>query len=100
MYILRSSMWDKVDKEGKEKLEFKKEDDGEFWMSYEDWLKNFDICEICNLTPDSINDISEKDFENFRLLSNIFSLWQCQMFHGEWVKGFSAGGRVQTNQGS
>lgn len=68
-------------------------------MSYEDWLRNFDNCQICNLTPDTINDISEKDWQNSRLLSNIFSMWQCQMFHGKWIKGVSSGGTGQYNQG-
>lgn len=63
-----------VDKNTKEKLELKIENDGEFWMSFEDWLRNFDNCQICNLTPDTINDISEKDWENSRLLSVIKDL--------------------------
>ncbi|RMZ95081.1 calpain-3 isoform X2 [Brachionus plicatilis] len=91
----RSQFWNMVDRNTKEKLELKIENDGEFWMSFEDWLRNFDNCQICNLTPDTINDISEKDWENSRLLSNIFSMWQCQMFHGRWISGVSAGGRAK-----
>jgi hypothetical protein len=75
----------------KERLELKLEHDGEFWMAYEDWLRNFDVCQICNLTPDTVSDISEQDFENSRLLSSMFSMWQCQMFHGQWISGQSAG---------
>ena len=43
-------------------------------MSYEDWLNNFDVCQICNLTPESICDVSETDWENQRVLSviNVF----------------------------
>ena len=68
-YFFRSQFWNMVDRNTKEKLELKIENDGEFWMSFEDWLRNFDNCQICNLTPDTINDISEKDWENSRLLS-------------------------------
>ncbi len=39
-------------------------------MSYEDWLRNFDNCQICNLTPESIiDDLSESDWQNARILS-------------------------------
>lgn len=69
-------------------------------MNYDDWLRNFDNCQICNLTPDTICDINEDDWQNARLLSNIFSMWQCVMFHGKWVRGASAGGRGQLNEGS
>lgn len=68
-------------------------------MTYEDWLRNFDNCQICNLTPDTIDEINEDDWQNSRLLSSIFSMWQCSMFHGKWVKGVSAGGRGQYNEG-
>ena len=26
-------------------------------------------------------------------------MWQCQIFHGKWVRGVSAGGRGQDNKG-
>jgi hypothetical protein len=38
-------------------------------MSYDDWLENFDHCQICNLTPETVCDLSENDWENQRLLS-------------------------------
>ena len=40
-------------------------------MNYEDWLKNFDNCQIGNLTPDYIEEISESDWENYRQISVI-----------------------------
>ena len=55
----------------KDELELKIENDGEFWMSYEDWMRNFDFCQICNLTPDTISDITEHDWQNARVLSVI-----------------------------
>ena len=90
-------------------------------MSYEDWLRNFDNCQICNLTPESIiDDLSESDWQNARILSvriiflilfykklfkfyfdlfkNLFSMWQSQIFHGKWIRGITAGGRGQDNE--
>lgn len=50
------------------------------------------MVQICNLTP-TTSDIHEQDWENSRVLSNVFSMWQCQIFHGEWIRGLNAGGR-------
>ena len=69
-------------------------------MSYQDWLANFDVCQICNLTPETVSEISDKDWDNSRLLSNIFSMWQCQFFHGKWISGISAGGRGEPRPGT
>lgn len=88
----KSSIWRQIDNEVKELLELKIENDGEFWMSYKDWVQNFDMCQICNLTPNLQHDISESDWENSRVLSTLFSMWQCQLFHGKWTRGISAGG--------
>ena len=67
-------------------------------MSYEDWVKSYDKCQICNLTPDIEFEIEEHVGDNSPS-SNLYSLWQCTMFHGEWKRGVSAGGRGEPNQG-
>lgn len=70
-------------------------------MSYKEWILNFDNMEICNLTPDgTISDIKVKDLESIRVLSNIFSMWQCTTFHGKWEKGVTAGGRFEEKEGN
>lgn len=48
-------------------------------MDFNDFLKNFDTVDICNLTPDSPIDMPRQ--------------WHTTEFHGRWLKGFSAGGR-------
>ena len=65
----KSTTWKRLNSKVKEKIGLNDEDDGEFWMSYEDWLMNFDYCQICNLTPDSISSVTEKDWQDQRQLS-------------------------------
>ena len=50
-------------------------------MSYDDWKKNFNQLEICNLGPDSLKDSSapRKNFEG-------------KTTKGEWIPRVSAGG--------
>jgi hypothetical protein len=64
-----SPCWSTISAKVKSKLDLKSNNDGDFWMSYEDWLVHFDTCEICNLSPDSLSDVTEKDLRNNRDLS-------------------------------
>lgn len=74
-----SAEWRYVPDEEKAYLGINFEDDGEFWMSYKDFIKYFDQLEICNLSPDAL-DMDN----NFR--------WEVATFQGAWVAGESAGG--------
>lgn len=62
-------------------LEFN--NDGEFWMTFRDFLKYFDRVEICHLCPDSVGDDGDT-----RKKKN----WKITTFEGEWARGISAGG--------
>lgn len=56
------------------------EDDGEFYMSFRDFLKYFGELEICHLTPEALDvGDNERKFDVFH-------------FRGEWKKNFSSGG--------
>lgn len=57
--------------------------DGEFWMSYRDFLKYFDRVEICNLSPDSLSE---------EQISRGKKRWEMSVFEGEWTSGVTAGG--------
>ncbi|XP_068088940.1 calpain-8-like [Hyperolius riggenbachi] len=70
--------WNDVDPKVKEALLIKK-DDGEFWMPFSDFTREFGGVEICNLTPDATT-INEK------------SKWCTAVFSGSWVGGSTAGG--------
>ncbi|XP_072714081.1 calpain-9 isoform X3 [Ciconia boyciana] len=54
-------------------------DDGEFWMKFEDFKVHFDKVEICNLTPDALEDSTTHK-------------WEVTIHQGSWVRGSTAGG--------
>ncbi|XP_062997937.1 calpain-6 isoform X2 [Elgaria multicarinata webbii] len=68
----KSEEWKKVSKAEREKLGLTIENDGEFWMTFEDWCKNFtdvDICRIVNTSHFSIH-----------------KTWEKKMMRGRWTK--------------
>ncbi|KAM9316868.1 calpain-8-like [Gastrophryne carolinensis] len=70
--------WNFIDPKVKATLD-KQSDDGEFWMSYSDFIKEYSRLEICNLSPDT-------------LTSNEQHKWNITLFNGSWVRGSTAGG--------
>ncbi|KAI1727282.1 calpain family cysteine protease domain-containing protein [Ditylenchus destructor] len=64
--------------------------DGEFWMSFEDFMRNFEKMEICNLGPDVLNEVAE--MTGIPRLRAIQQTWSVNSFHGSWRRGSSAGG--------
>lgn len=74
-----SDQWNQLSDEEKEEVGLIYDDDGEFWMSFEDFKSNFTKVEICMLSPDSAGDLSAKR-------------WEMQIFQGSWQKFISAGG--------
>ncbi|MGH0166573.1 UNVERIFIED_CONTAM: hypothetical protein FKN15_051006 [Acipenser sinensis] len=74
-----SSEWKNINEQEKNRLTQISLDDGEFWMEFEDFKKNFNKIEICNLTPDSLDDDTPNK-------------WEVTVFEGSWVRGSTAGG--------
>ncbi|XP_065816876.1 calpain-2 catalytic subunit [Labrus bergylta] len=73
-----SSEWRYISDEDRERLSHRSED-GEFWMSFSDFLRHYSRLEICNLTPDALSDDS-------------ISKWSLNKFDGTWRRGSTAGG--------
>ncbi|NP_001079488.1 calpain 13 L homeolog [Xenopus laevis] len=74
-----SPQWDQVRADIRHKLNVQK-NDGEFWISCQDFLQNFSFVSICNHTP------AYFDFENPK------RAWQELTYFDRWVKGSTAAG--------
>ncbi|CAL8329569.1 unnamed protein product [Merluccius merluccius] len=73
-----SMEWRRINDDDRERLSHRAED-GEFWMSFHDFLRHYSRLEICNLTPDALSDDS-------------ITKWALSMFNGNWRRGSTAGG--------
>ncbi|EDL96734.1 calpain 9 (nCL-4), partial [Rattus norvegicus] len=74
-----SPEWRSMSLEEQKRLGHTALDDGEFWMAFEDFKTHFDKVEICNLTPDALED-------------NTLHKWEVTIHQGSWVRGSTAGG--------
>ncbi|CAF0865209.1 unnamed protein product [Brachionus calyciflorus] len=77
-----SEEWQKVSEITRKNINVEFEEDGQFLISFEDFVQNFDFLSICHVNLNA--------FSNDGVYTNRF--WQLKMFKGEWVVGKSAGG--------
>lgn len=95
-----SSKWSKVSERLKEKMGARFERDGEFHMSLEDFREHFEKLDICHLTAKGM-EASESIIQggiNARQRTDVkFDKFE---FNGEWVRGSTAGGCGQVNNGT
>ncbi|XP_069811256.1 calpain-8-like isoform X2 [Dendropsophus ebraccatus] len=68
----RSSLWNELEEEDRERLQ-KIGDDGQFWICWEDFMREFSIITICSQVPDFL-DWRDQDKK-----------WQRIMVPGEWT---------------
>ncbi|XP_031597197.1 calpain-9 [Oreochromis aureus] len=74
-----SREWNYVDSAEKTRILQNSADDGEFWMEFEDFKRNYDKVEICNMSPDSLTEDTKHQ-------------WAVNVFEGNWIRGSTAGG--------
>ncbi|XP_076829095.1 calpain-1 catalytic subunit isoform X2 [Brachyhypopomus gauderio] len=73
-----SREWENVNPSVRSRLNNRSED-GEFWMSFREFLQEFSRLEICNLTADALEASQTKK-------------WSTSLYQGEWRRGSTAGG--------
>lgn len=81
----RSPQWRYIPDHVKQQIGLTFEHDGEFWISYSDFLHNFDNLYICDLSPDSSDN-------NQKVSSRTKRQWNMSVFEGEWIPKITAGG--------
>ncbi|KAG5451715.1 Calpain-A [Clonorchis sinensis] len=78
----KSPEWNQIPAETRQLVGLTFEDDGEFWMSYKDFISNFEKLEICHLGPQSLGGAGELPGRK----------WEMCIEHGNWIPRVSAGG--------
>nr|XP_020444474.1 calpain-3-like isoform X3 [Monopterus albus] len=74
-----SKEWSTISIADRENLKKQTLVSSEFWMSFEDFKRNFTKLEMCNLTPDTLQGDERHS-------------WTVSVHEGRWVRGSSAGG--------
>ncbi|KAG8144385.1 hypothetical protein E2320_012905, partial [Naja naja] len=72
----KSEEWKKVSKSERTRLGLTLENNGEFWMTFEDWCKNFTDVDICRIVNTSF--------------FSIHKTWEKKMMRGQWTKNPNA----------
>uniref|UniRef100_A0ABD2WKN6 Calpain catalytic domain-containing protein n=1 Tax=Trichogramma kaykai TaxID=54128 RepID=A0ABD2WKN6_9HYME len=75
--------WDEVPVAECDRLGVRAMCDGEFWISYSDFVKTFTHLEVVHLDAETARD--EPSLHGKRT-------WQMKLFHGSWRRGVTAGG--------
>uniref|UniRef100_A0A8C3G357 Calpain-3 n=1 Tax=Cyclopterus lumpus TaxID=8103 RepID=A0A8C3G357_CYCLU len=74
-----SEEWSTISTADKNNLKKQTVEASEFWMSFDDFKRNFTKLELCNLTPDTLQGDERHS-------------WTVSVNEGRWVRGSSAGG--------
>ncbi|CAL8104590.1 unnamed protein product [Calicophoron daubneyi] len=80
-----SPQWNQISQSEKRALDLQFNDDGEFWMSFEDFVSNFTRLEVCHLGLESLE--SDQTIRGKRRL-------ETAIFSGAWEKNVNAGGCI------
>lgn len=90
-----SEKWDSVTSKEKERLQFSVADDGEWWMSIQDFHKTFSVIEVCTLDAKTLNEIHRMAGE---VTSSHHGLWESASFNSGWdMEEGTSGGSYTAN---
>jgi calpain, invertebrate len=81
-----SREWKDLTEADRKKHDITFDDDGEFWMSFEDFVKNFTKLEVCHLGLESLGD------PTMTMSKKKKTRWESVTHHGAWKKNVNAGG--------
>uniref|UniRef100_A0A915HUQ0 Calpain catalytic domain-containing protein n=1 Tax=Romanomermis culicivorax TaxID=13658 RepID=A0A915HUQ0_ROMCU len=82
-----SREWSMISEQEKRALGLKFAHDGEFWITFDDFIRNFEKLEICNLGPEVAAEIEQ--MTGVRIGK---TAWQAASHEGEWITNKTAGG--------
>ncbi|XP_069952528.1 calpain-B isoform X3 [Cherax quadricarinatus] len=89
----KSPEWATITEEEKKRLGLTFDDDGEFWMSFQDFVKNFTTVEVCDVTPEVFDHNSfDEENGNENQVDQVQKRWQMMIYEGAWASHHSAGG--------
>ncbi|CAL8102901.1 unnamed protein product [Calicophoron daubneyi] len=83
-----SNLWKTIAPSEKKNIRLSFRDNGEFWISFEDFTRNFSRLEFCHLGPDSVVSNTNSYFERQP------QKWKMIREEGEWLKYSTAGGAL------
>ncbi|CAD6198688.1 unnamed protein product [Caenorhabditis auriculariae] len=86
-----SSEWRTIDEQTKEDLGIEFAQDGEFWMTFDDFYRNFTQMEVCNLSAAVMDEIAEMTGVDVKASQTY--VWKETSTDGEWstAKGTAGG---------
>ncbi|CAI2349911.1 unnamed protein product [Caenorhabditis sp. 36 PRJEB53466] len=90
-----SREWDGVDPGQREQMGVNFAKDGEFWMSFDDFLQEFTQMEVCNLSADVMDEISE--MTGVEVHDKQKHQWVEKQQDGEWNSRTGTAGGCQNN---
>ncbi|XP_050700585.1 calpain-A-like isoform X1 [Eriocheir sinensis] len=85
----KSPEWNAVPPGERQRLGLTFNDDGEFWMNFQDFINNFTTVEICDVSPEFY---AGEENGNGGVPEDVERGWRVTMYEGAWVANHSAGG--------
>ncbi|CAM9584864.1 unnamed protein product [Lampetra planeri] len=85
----KATEWDSVEPQEQQRLKLKKSEDGEFWMSVEEFTRFFSTIEICSFNPE---ETEGTDSAEAAPGTPAPPSWALTTHDGRWIPGCSAGG--------